>query len=78
MSEDAKAIERANAYRQMCQMWAWKDLMKIVEDVKEETVSREDSYATKDLSLVLIAEDRGIRRGLNRLLSEVDSILEYK
>jgi len=77
-NEKAKAVEKANSYREMCRLWAWKDLINSIDEIKKESVTRTDSYSTKDLSLVLIAEDRGIRKGLDRLLAEVDSILEYK
>lgn len=77
-NEKAKAIERANSYRDMCNLWAWKDLVRIIEEEKIASVTRCDSIPTKEMSLSLVSEERGIRKGLNKILSEVGYILQYK
>lgn len=75
MSETGKAIERANAYRDMMNMWAWKDLMVIFEGIKNQAFNVVDNTSIEELTVSKIAEAKGIRKGLDALISEINMIL---
>lgn len=61
-------------------MWkenpCWDDLMYMIEEIKEESVRDTDRVPTAELSVQVIAENRGIRKGLDKLLRQIDDILE--
>lgn len=73
MSEDdqKKAIERANSYRQMMELWAWKDFFKFIEDLRREAL---ESAIEKD-SIKDVQVQRGIVKAVDKIQSEIDYIL---
>ena len=64
--------ESAAAYRIMMQNPAWQDLLVQIDEIKAESVRDEDSIPTQDLTVALIAEGRGIRKGLDLFLKRIE------
>lgn len=56
-------------------MWAdnpcYSDLLNIMNDIKMESVADEDRVSTADLTIQVIAENRGVRKGLDTLLRRI-------
>ncbi len=73
--ERRKAIERANAHREMQAMWAWKDVMAMIAHIKAESVKSMDDIDIRDLTVAYVAEARGVRKGFERLEAEIEFIL---
>ena len=63
--------EQASAYRIMCEMPTFKYLMMELEDIIQESISDEDRVSTENMTIQLIAECRGVRKGLNELLRRI-------
>lgn len=79
--ERRKAIERANAYREMMSLWAWKDFVEnVIGEIRNQSIKQFDDIPTSDLAsgAVYVAEARGIRKGLTKALDEVGYILEAR
>lgn len=70
-----KAIERANAYREMMNLWAWKDLMNELEGIRQDALMVIDAVPFEQNAALVIAESRGERRGLQKLLNRIDFVL---
>lgn len=64
-----KAIERANAYRQMTEMWAWKDFMEAVNDRKRIEVDKVFS-GSFDAEPGKLSFSRGIVSAINELFTD--------
>lgn len=76
LSEDNQAaIEKANAYREMMNMWAWKDLMKMIDVAKQEAFDVIDRTSLEQLTPSKIAEAKGIRKAFINIESEINLIL---
>lgn len=75
--EKRKEVAKAEAYRQLKTMWAWEDLEKLIIKIKSDAIMSLDALSPKDLSIgtVYVAEARGIRKGLDKLMDEIDRIL---
>lgn len=54
----------------------YSDVMEMIEEIKRESVSDEDRISTADLSVQLIAECRGVRKGLTTLINRIEGRLE--
>ena len=75
-TEKKKAIERANSYREMMQMWAWKDFVKLAESQKESYGNIIDVVSFEiDNAPMIMAESRGARKAIGQLLNSVDFIV---
>ena len=69
-SEDKKAI--ANAYEVMTSMPAWKELVQFIEAEKEHSINRLDVKPAKDVSVGDYCEERGYRKGLEKILQHAE------
>jgi hypothetical protein len=65
-SEDRKAL--ADAYNSMFLSAAWMDLERYAKAEKEASMKRMDSKAASDLSLGEVCEERGVRKGIQKIL----------
>lgn len=59
---------QARDYSVMMEMPAWKDLERYAKEEKDASFRREDSKTATNLSLNEVCEERGIRKGMERLL----------
>lgn len=79
MDSDLRAkSERALAYRNMTRMWAWQDLVaNVLQRIKDQAIRDEDSVATTALheAIGLIAECRGRRQTVDKILREIENIM---
>ena len=66
--------EQSAAWRLWQQNPCWQDFLTIVDDIKEMSIKNEDSISTDSLNVAVIAENRGVRKGLNTLLRRIDEI----
>jgi hypothetical protein len=66
--------EQASAWKLWQQNPCWQDFLNIVQGIKDKSVKQEDSVATPDLNIAIVAEARGVRKGLNSLLREIEEI----
>lgn len=71
---DPKDIERANSYRQMMSIWAWKDFEKELETIRQDAL--EMAIISTDLQQVYI--QRGIVKCIDSIKASVGSILEER
>lgn len=71
MNSDEKEIERANSYRQMFEQWAWKDLSRIIDEVRNQAF--QDAIYASEISKV--QECRGIVKGIDSILGEINYIV---
>ena len=46
-------------------------LLDMIEEIKKQSVNDEDSISTADLSIQIVSESRGVRKGLNTLLRNI-------
>ena len=76
MSDDKKAIERANSYREMMNLWAWKDFVNEVELLRAASANTIDTVVLDENAPMVIAEARGERKGLSKILTIASQILE--
>lgn len=74
-TERKKKVERANAYREMMNLWAWKDLMNELKEIREDAALVIDAVPLDQNAQLVIAESRGERRGLQKLQNRIDYIL---
>ncbi len=68
---NTKAIERAESYRSMFNMWAWKDFTEILRN--ERQTALEQAVVASKIEDVNVY--RGIVRCIDSLMSELDSIV---
>lgn len=62
-----KAIERANSYRDMLNLWAWKDLMGQIRDEKDARIEK----------LLVVGGDVEFVRGFTAALRFIDTSIAY-
>lgn len=53
----------------------WDELLNICEDLRRESIADEDRVPTAELDVAIVAECRGIRLGLKRLIDRVEEKL---
>lgn len=70
--DKAKAIERANSYRQMMESWAWKDFSEVARERRSAALEK----ALNAVSMDEVQQARGAVRFHDSLMSELDFILE--
>ncbi len=69
-----KAIERAENYKSMMNLWAWKDFIEIVKDDRQKAL--EQGIVSSSIEGVQI--NRGKVIEIDSLLSELDSIVNTR
>ena len=67
--DKAKAIERANSYRQMMDLWAWKDLQSFLESTR--TAALESAVISDEI------KDIQMWRGYVKCLDSINSHIGY-
>lgn len=67
MSHNAAAIERANSYRDMMKMWAWKDLQNFLDDARITALN----HAVASDEIKDIQVQRGIVRAIDAIYSHI-------
>jgi hypothetical protein len=63
--------ERGAAFRQWMEHPCWHEVMAMITDIRERSVRAEDSVPTAELTVQVVAEGRGVRKGLQELLRKV-------
>lgn len=74
-TQKRKAVERANAYRDMMNTWAWKDLEKIIEEIRTNAFRTIDNAPVNDVLNLQVVYSKGVRAGLTQMLSEINFLL---
>jgi hypothetical protein len=64
--------ERTTRWKMWMENPCWSEVISIVSEITQQSVSEEDRIATKELNVAVIAENRGIRIGLRRLLRRIE------
>lgn len=64
--EQKSSLQRA--YTTMMAMDAWKDLERYADEERDASMRRMDSKAATDLSLGEVCEERGLRKGMHKLI----------
>lgn len=72
--QDKKAL--ADAYNSMMNLGAWKDLEKYAEDERFMSMRRIDDKSAANLSLGEVCEERGIRKGIFKILQHAQQRAE--
>lgn len=67
--------EKAAQWKNWMESPCWRELLEMMDEIKREATTDEDNVATKDLTVQLIAECRGVRKGLDRLKMRVLDIV---
>jgi hypothetical protein len=70
MNEAKKAL--ANAYAIMMQTDAWKDLERYAIAERDASAKRIDDKPASDLNLGTVCEERGIRKGIFKLIQHAE------
>lgn len=65
---DEQKKQLSSAYHSMMAMDAWQDLVAYAKEERESSFKRSDSKSAGDLTIGEICEERGIRKGLFKLL----------
>jgi len=68
-AQERKAL--SDAYFAMVQMDAWEDLERFIVDEREASVRRSDTRSAAEITLAEVGEERGIRKGLDKILKHV-------
>lgn len=70
VSEDKKA--HTDAYRTLMNMDAWKDFEQFANAEVDASRKREDSKHASDLTIGYVCEERGIRKGILKLIQHAE------
>lgn len=62
---------RASAFRQWMEHPCWQEVQAMMTEIREKSIRAEDSVPTAELTIQLVAEGRGVRRGLQDLLRKI-------
>lgn len=68
MIDEFNAKSLADSYQLMMKLPAWKDLEAYAESEQLASVLRSDSKAASDLNINFICEERGIRKGIKKIM----------
>lgn len=74
--DKAKAIERANSYRQMMEMWAWKDFQRLIREKEFDNEVAFHNAPQEHLTPMNIGEYRGWKKAFLWMEQEIGFILE--
>jgi len=72
--DNEKEIERANSYRDMMNLWAFKDLYSEIEEIRKVSLESAISSAT----IESVYEARGKVKGIDQLLSTIEHITSFQ
>lgn len=72
MFPGTKKKSLADAYANMMEMDAWKELEEYARNEKQASLSRMDSKSTRDLSIGEVCEEIGIRKGIAKILRHAE------
>lgn len=61
---------RVDIFTQMINSEAWKELVRWAEEEKERSMSAIDAIPAKDLSANHVCEERGVRKGIQKLINQ--------
>lgn len=70
--ELAQAIEKANSYRDMLKLWAWKDLYMTIQEIRKSAL--EQAVFSNEIENVQV--QRGKVKAIDEILGSIDFILE--
>lgn len=70
MSDEKKSA--ATAYENMMQLAAWKDMAQFIESEKAQSIKRLDDKSSKDVTMGDYFEERGYRKGLEKILKHAE------
>jgi hypothetical protein len=73
--DKAKAIERAESYRSMMILWAWKDFNRMLKEKEMENEVTFHSTSQEKLTPMAIGEYRGWKKAFMWIESELEYIL---
>lgn len=76
--EDQKSRERASAYQQMAQLWAWTDFLKFVSGLKETAIKELTQTNDFNATEAKFGEIKGILKTVEKIERELDYILNWK
>lgn len=65
---------RGAVVRMLTESPGWKIVENILDRIVEDSVKEEDRMPTAEMNLAVIAEQRGIRLGIERFINELDEI----
>lgn len=71
MQNEAASIEKANAYRQMMELWAWKDYQRFLDEMRKSAL--EMAINSEDLKDIQV--QRGIVRACDSITAELGYVL---
>ena len=63
--------EQSAAFRQWMESPCWRDVIDMVSAIKAASIADEDRVPTAELTVQVIAEGRGVRKGLNELMRRI-------
>lgn len=63
-------------YAVMMSSEAWKDLVQYAEDERSASIKRVDDKDASDLNIGTVCEERGMRKGMHKLLQHAEQRLE--
>jgi hypothetical protein len=61
-----------SAYAAMMEMEAWKDLVRFCEDERDTSMKRMDAKSAAELALGEVCEERGIRKGIFKVIQHAE------
>ena len=70
--------EQASAWKLWQQNPCWKEFLEMIEQIKKESVRDDDSVSIENLNVAVVAQNKGIRLGLTKLLRRIDEKVESK
>lgn len=68
--------ERATRWRLWMENPCFHEMKQIMDDIREESIADTDRVPTEDLTIAVVAEGRGIRRGLVTLDRRIEDMLD--
>ncbi len=72
--EESKSL--ANAYASMMNMNAWQDIVRFANEERDASIKRIDDKSAADLNLGTVCEERGIRKGIFKLIQHAEQCRE--
>jgi hypothetical protein len=63
--------ERGAAFRQWMEHPCWHEVKAMMTEIRDKSIKAEDSVPTAELTVQLVAEGRGVRKGLTELIRKI-------
>jgi formylmethanofuran:tetrahydromethanopterin formyltransferase len=76
--EDQKTSEKSAAYRMMAEMWAFKDFMEMIRNIKLDAISSIPNMPSDQVTESKFGELRGIMSTIDKIDRDLDYILNFK